>query len=54
MKHWISCSKLTVRVLTRDGIIISAAPIVAKFKGQPLANLLRWAEKFGGLKHVTD
>jgi hypothetical protein len=51
-KHWISCNKFTVEVETdaRD-VVIRAAPIVRRFQGQPLANLLSWASDLGGLKH---
>jgi hypothetical protein len=49
-KWWISCRKFTVQVNTVAGVITRAAPIVAKFKGQPLDNLKRWAEKFGDLR----
>ena len=54
MKHWISCVKFTVEVETdaRDKII-HAAPIVRKFQGQSLGNLLAWARKLGGLQHAV-
>ena len=52
MRHWISCERFTVEVETDErNIIIRAAPIVRKFQGQPLANLLNWASDLGGLKH---
>lgn len=52
MKHWISCSKFTVLVeTTPDEKIAMAAPIVFKFRGQPLENLLRWARRLGGFRH---
>ncbi len=48
---WISCRKFTVAVTVNDsGVITEAAPIVRKFLGQPLSNLLSWARKFGGLE----
>jgi hypothetical protein len=51
-RHWISCAQFTVEVeVNAGGIITWAAPVVQKFLGQPLANLLRWAEGLGGLKH---
>ena len=31
-------------------IIVDAAPIVRKFVGQPLTNLIKWMKKQGGLK----
>ena len=47
---WVSCSKFTVRVeIDEDARIIRAAPIVHRFQGQNLRNLLEWADKFGGL-----
>ena len=49
--YWISCKDFTVRVMV-DAMtkrIVEAAPIVRKFHGQPLDNLLKWAEKKGGL-----
>jgi hypothetical protein len=33
-----------------DGSITWAAPVVRKFQGQPLNNLLRWAASFGGMR----
>lgn len=48
---WISCLKFTVAVETSNGIITKAAPIVHKFNGQPLENLLRWARGIGGLRY---
>ena len=44
----ISCEKFTVGVkLSEDGIILDAAPIVRKFIGQKIENLINWSEKFG-------
>lgn len=31
-------------VLVRDGIIVGAAPILSKFKGQPLIHLKNWSQ----------
>jgi len=50
-KHWISCVRFTVQVNTEDGVIVLAAPIVRKFIGQRLENLLGWCARLGGLKH---
>jgi hypothetical protein len=51
-RHWISCTRFTVEVETDErGIVVKAAPIVCKFQGQPLVNLLAWAMELGGLKH---
>jgi hypothetical protein len=48
---WITCRRFTVVVTWgADGRIKDAAPIVRRFNGQPLENLLRWAESSGGLR----
>lgn len=47
---WLSTEKMTVRVLTKDSIIIEAAPIVKKFLGQPLENLIHWMSYQPGFK----
>jgi len=49
---WVSCNKMTVKVVTEDTVIVEAAPVVWKFKGQPLKNLLLWISRFGGGKCV--
>jgi hypothetical protein len=52
IRHWISCRAFTVRVhTTPEGEIVWAAPVVKKFVGQPVANLLGWAAAQGGLRH---
>lgn len=44
VKYWVSCSRFSVQVNTDErGTIIWAAPIVRRFIGQPLGNLVRWA-----------
>lgn len=54
-RHWISCHLFTVRVVTdSDDRIIEAAPIVRRFVGQPLANLLGWAAKRGGFIYAWE
>jgi hypothetical protein len=51
-KHWISCARFTVEVETDTrGMITRAAPIVRKFQGQPLNNLLNWARDFGDFQY---
>jgi hypothetical protein len=43
MKYWLACERFVVQVNTDDaGNIVWTAPIVRKFVGQPLTNLLRW------------
>ena len=49
MTYWISNRVFTVRVEATDGVITEAAPIVRKFLGQPVGNLLHWARRQGGL-----
>jgi hypothetical protein len=50
VKYWISCNRFTIQVETdAREVIVWAAPIAHKFRGQPLLNLLNWARKFGGL-----
>ena len=49
MTYWISNRVFTVRVEATDGVITEAAPIVRKFLGQPIDNLLNWARRQGGL-----
>lgn len=39
---WVSCPQFTVWVQTSNGIILDSAPIVRRFIGQPLINLIRW------------
>lgn len=36
---------MTVCVDVKNGIIIETPPIVKKFKGQPLTNLINWLKK---------
>jgi len=50
---WLSCKKMTFGVQTKDGIIVYGAPIVKKFRGQPLDNLIRWMKKFDGFQ-ITE
>lgn len=50
-RHWISCARFTVEVETDGDKIVRAAPIVRKFLGQPLANLLEWAQSLGEFRH---
>ena len=49
---WLSSSKMTVAVCTvGEDRIYRTPPIVAKFKGQPLANLINWMTKQGGFQY---
>lgn len=51
--HWISTNYFTVLVRTNGAEIVRTAPLVRRFIGQPIGNLLNWAIPFGGLRHVT-
>lgn len=43
-KHWFSCKRFTIRIdLDENNTIVWAAPIAAKFIGQPFDNLSRWS-----------
>jgi len=46
-QFWITCPKFTVQVDVVKGKIVTAAPLVRVFIGQPLDNLLKWARSFG-------
>lgn len=48
--YWLSSKKMTVLVDVQDGRITEAAPVVRKFIGQPLQNLIRWMRRQGGLR----
>lgn len=52
--HWLSSNYMTVGVAVDPdtGKIIDAAPIVRKFVGQPLRNLINWMSRQGGLRIV--
>jgi uncharacterized protein YbcI len=42
LKVQFSCALFTVRLVLTGNIITEAAPIVRKFEGQPLINLISW------------
>lgn len=51
-RHWISTEMFTVQVNTDSTHrIVWAAPIVRKFIGSPIGDLLNWSIRFGGLRH---
>jgi len=55
--YWVSSKKMTISVdVDAEDIIIDTPPIVQKFKGQPLDNLIRWMKKQGGfrIKRMTN
>jgi hypothetical protein len=41
---------MTVGVETRKGIIVIAPPIVRRFKGQPVENLINWMRRQPGFR----
>jgi hypothetical protein len=48
---WLSSEKMTVSIeVGEDSIVRDASPIARKFQGQPLANLVGWMRKQGGLR----
>jgi hypothetical protein len=51
MAHWISTESFTVMVKTDWNKIVFAAPLVRRFLGQPVGNLLNWSIPFKGLRH---
>lgn len=52
MSEWVylSTEGMTITVRTEDGIIVEGPPIVKKFMGQPLRNLMRWLGNQAGLR----
>ena len=50
---WLSSKAMTVQVdHDDDNVIIEAAPIVRKFRGQPMLALINWMRRQGGFKMV--
>ena len=51
MMYWLSTNKMTVMVETDDKEIIKdSPPIVRKFIGQPINNLINWLKKQDGFQ----
>lgn len=46
----VSCLRFTASCVVERAHIVSAAPIIRRFVGQPFANLLNWAGTLGGLR----
>jgi hypothetical protein len=42
---WISSTSMTVEVITVNRKIVGGPPIVGKFIGQPVTNLIYWMKK---------
>lgn len=53
MWYWLSSNKMTVGVMAKEGIIVISAPIVYKFRGQPLFNLVEWMRQQGDF-HIRE
>lgn len=47
---WFSSDRMTVAVEVIDGKIARAAPIIYKFRGQPVENLVSWMQRQGGFR----
>lgn len=47
---WLSSERMTVVVDTVNDIIVDGAPVVRKFRCQPLNNLIGWMKKQGGFR----
>jgi hypothetical protein len=46
---WLSTERMSVSVaIDEDDVIVDAPPIVRKFIGQPITNLMRWLAKQPG------
>ena len=51
---WISCLAFTVKVeIDEHGYVTDGAPIIRKFTGQTLDNLLRFARRRGELRFAV-
>lgn len=50
---WISTLSFTAGAVARDGVVVEAAPILRKFKGQPVSNLTDWASKLPGFRYES-
>ncbi len=40
--YWLSNKFMTVGVKIEEGMIVEIPPVVKKFRGQPLTDLVRW------------
>lgn len=50
-RWWFRCNKMTIYCESNDqDIIVLAAPIVSKFIGQHIKNLVGWMKKLGGFR----
>lgn len=53
VEYWISCTEFTVWVQTRNGWVIACAPVVKRFRGHLISDLLRWFDRIGGFRIYT-
>jgi hypothetical protein len=44
---YLSSPKMTVNVIVNNGRVETFPPIVKKFKGQPIENLIAWMQSHG-------
>jgi len=44
----VECSKYRDIITLENGIIEECMPLLIKFKGQPIGNLIKWSEKVFG------
>ena len=51
---WISTHWCTARVVTLDGVIVYAAPVINRFLGQPMAALTTWLQSKQSEKIVVE
>lgn len=52
IRYWLSTTKMTVTVETdATGIIRTSPPIVRRFVGQPLTNLVAWLGRQPGFQY---
>jgi hypothetical protein len=47
---WISTNKMTVLAVSQGGYLVDGPPIIRKFIGQPMDNLMKWMKKQDGFK----
>lgn len=50
--YYMSSRKMTIAILCENGRIVYSPPIVRRFIGQELVNLVGWMEKQGGFYYT--
>jgi hypothetical protein len=48
--YWLTTERMTVGVETENGRIIRTPPIIRKFQGQPIGNLVDWMRRQPGFR----